>query len=126
MTEEQQIITHLISQEEKLLNPSVRKSVEEVTQLLADDYREFGSSGKVYNKKDTIEALHKETTGQISTHDFKVNLLAPEVALVTYTAVKRDNANNETTSLRSSLWKKTGERWQIVFHQGTPTVKPHT
>lgn len=119
MSEEQQIKEHLISLEEKLLNPSIRKSVEEVSQLLADDYREFGSTGKVYNKKDTIEALQNEPAGQISAHDFKVNLLTSEVALLTYTAVKRDNANNETTSLRSSLWKKTGENWQIIFHQGT-------
>ena len=119
MTTDQQIKEHLISLEEKLLNPAIRKSVEEVSQLLADDYMEFGGSGKVYNKKDTIEALQKEPAGQISAHDFKINLLTPEVALLTYTAIKRDSANNETTSLRSSLWKKTGENWQIVFHQGS-------
>ena len=123
MTENSQIKEHLKSLEEKLLNLGVRKSVEEFFQLLADDYTEFGSSGKVYNKKDTIEALRKKPAGQISAHDFKVNLLTPEVALVTYTAVKRDNANNETASLRSSLWKKTGEKWQIVFHQGTNKIQ---
>ena len=119
MTEELQIKEHLILLEEKLLNPSIRKSIEEVSQLLADDYVEFGSSGKVYKKKDTIEALQKEPAGQISAHDFKVNLLTPEVTLVTYTAVKKDNLDSETKSLRSSVWQKTGEKWQIVFHQGT-------
>ena len=112
--------TFLIELEKKLLNPAVRKSVEEFSQLLAEDYREFGSTGKVYNKKDTIEALKKEPVGEISARDFKVNLLTPEVAIVTYTAIKRDNSNIETASLRSSVWKKTGEKWQILFHQGTP------
>ena len=62
--------TILIELEKKLLYPTVRKSVEEVSQLLVEDYTEFGSSGKVYNKKDTIEALRKVPTGQISVHDF--------------------------------------------------------
>jgi hypothetical protein len=123
MSEDSQIKEQLISLEEKLLNPAVRKSVEEVSQLLADDYSEIGSSGKVYNKKDTIEALKKEPTGQISAHDCKVNLLTPEVALVTYIAVKKDKANDEIKSLRSSFWKKTGEKWQIVFHQGTNKIQ---
>ena len=120
MTEEQRIKEHLISLEEKLLNPEVRKSVEEVSKLLADDFIEFGSSGNVYNKKDMIEALRKELAEQISVHDLKLNLLIPEAALVTYPAMKKDDSDNETTSLRCSVWKKTGEKWQIVFHQGTP------
>ena len=99
MADEQQVIDYLISLEENLFNPEVRKSLDEVSQLLADDYREFGSSGKVYNKKDTIQTLQKEPAGQISAHDFKVNLLTPEVALLIYTAVKRDNANNETVEI---------------------------
>lgn len=123
MTEEQQIKEHLISLEEMLHNPSIRKSVDEVSHLLADDYVEFGSSGTVYNKKDTIEALQKESAGQISAHDFKVNLLTTEVGLVTYTAVKKDDSDSESKSLRSSLWKKKGEKWQIVFHQATKVVK---
>ena len=122
MTEDSQIKEQLKSLEEKLLNPEVRKSVEEISQLLADDYTELGSSGKVYNKKDTIEALQKGLAGQISAHDFKVNLLTLEVALVTYAAVRRDNSNNKISSLRSSLWKKTGGNWQIVFHQGTVII----
>ena len=118
-----QIKEHLIILERKLLNSVERKSVEEISPLFTDDYIEFGSSGKIYNKKDTIEALQEEPSLQISAYNFKVNLLVPETALVTYTAVKKDKTNNEIASLRSSVWKKTNERWQIVFHQGSKIQK---
>ena len=133
MPEDLQIKEYLVSLENKLLSAAVRKSAEEIAQLLADDYLEYGSSGKVYNKKDTIEALQSEPVIEISAHDFEVKLLTPEVALVRYIAVKKDKTiiEKETDSLknkiyiaiknykseikkislRSSVWKKTGENW---------------
>jgi hypothetical protein len=123
MLKDLQIKEYLISLEEKLLNPDIRKSDEELFQLLSDDYLEFGVSGNTYNKKDTIETLKREPSGQISVLDLKVNLLTPKIALITYTAVKKDNPNFEIVSLRSSLWKKTGKDWQIVFHRGSHIQK---
>ena len=123
MPEDLQIKEYLVSLENKLLSAAVRKSAEEIAQLLADDYLEYGSSGKVYNKKDTIEALQSEPVIEISAHDFNVKLLTPEVALVRYIAVKKDKTIIDASSLRSSLWKKTGENWQIVFHQGSKIQK---
>jgi hypothetical protein len=123
MPEDLQIKEYLVSLENKLLSAAVRKSAEEIAQLLADDYLEYGSSGKVYNKKDTIEALQSEPVIEISAHDFEVKLLTPEVALVRYIAVKKDKTIIDASSLRSSLWKKTGENWQIVFHQGSKIQK---
>jgi hypothetical protein len=119
MLNDLQIKEYLISLEEKLLNPDIRKSDEELFQLLSDDYLEFGVSGNTYNKKDTIETLKIEPRGQISALDFKVNLLTSEIALVTYTAMKKDSLNVDAVSLRSSLWKRTGKNWQIVFHQAS-------
>lgn len=83
-----EIITSL---EEKLLNPVTRKSVEEVSQLLADDYLEFSSSEKIYSQKDALEVLQMEPAQKISAYDFNVNLLVPVVALITYIAVKKIN-----------------------------------
>ena len=123
MPEDLQIKEFLVSLENKLLSAAVRKSAEEIAQLLADDYLEYGSSGKVYNKKDTIEALQSEPVIEISAHDFEVKLLTPEVALVRYIAVKKDKTIINASCLRSSLWKKTGENWQIVFHQGSKIQK---
>ena len=46
--------------EEELLNPEVRRSPDQVGDLLSDDFVEFGSSGGVFNKQQVIEALEQE------------------------------------------------------------------
>ena len=94
-----------------MCNFIIRKSVEEVSELLSDNYLEFGGSGKLYYKKDALIALQNEDTQQISAQDFNVNLLTPEVALVTYIAIKNYKSEIKKISLRSSVWKKTGENW---------------
>jgi hypothetical protein len=112
---------HLYSLEERLLQPDVRKSVEELEILLADDFIEFGSSGRVFNKQQVIERLPNESTIQMTLMDFEVKLLAPDVALTTYRVLKHKDMKY---SLRSSIWKLKEGKWQMVFHQGTPTVAP--
>jgi hypothetical protein len=107
--------------EERLLDPTVRTSGADVAHLLADDFLEFGSSGRVFGKPQIVEALRSEPPVQRSLTDFSARSLAPGVVLVTYRA-SRGNLDGQpaTTSLRSSIWKRIDGRWQVVFHQGTP------
>jgi len=108
--------------ENRLLQPEIRHSPAELEKLLADEFVEFGSGGRVYNKQSIIEELGKESNARISMTDFKIVSLAPDVTLVTYRAVYSDQQEKVAKhSLRSSIWKLSGETWQIVFHQGTPT-----
>jgi hypothetical protein len=46
--------------EERLMQPSVRGSPEQVAQLLADDFVEVGKSGRVYDKQQIMELLQRE------------------------------------------------------------------
>lgn len=106
--------------EEKLLKPDVRKSTEEMDELLSDDFFEFGSSGRVYNKAQVISSLRNEPVSAISIENFKAGMLADGVVHVTYTAVKSGaDGEKESRSLRSSIWVNTNGRWRILFHQGT-------
>lgn len=98
--------------EQSLLDPSIRQSPEQLNKLIAEDFFEFGSSGKVYNKQDCLEPDEIQITFGVS--DFKVKELSKDVMLATY-KTKEDGA----VSLRSSIWKQNGDEWQIVFHQGT-------
>ena len=112
------------SLEEKLLNPSVRKSFQELNELLADDFIEHGSSGKVYSKHQVIEALQKEFPFEGSISEFNTVNLTDEIVLATYTAEQTNKTDNIVKcSLRSSIWRKNNKKWQIVFHQGTPLNK---
>jgi hypothetical protein len=107
--------------EESLLQPDVRKS-RELVALLADEFVEVGSSGRVYTKADLIEVLQAESPSVQTTSNFKVALLTPVVALVTY--VIRREAAPPVYTLRSSVWQLRGQQWQMVFHQATLTVEP--
>jgi hypothetical protein len=111
--------------EEELLKPEVRRSADRLSHLLADEFIEFGSSGCVYDKRRIIEALKQEPSDakdHISLVDFTVRRLAQDVMLVTYRTTIRNRA---VSRLRSSIWKLIEGRWQMIFHQGTPSRAHH-
>jgi len=108
--------------EERLLPSGVRRSVEDALKLLADEFIEYGWSGGIYDKKQIIEGLQGEDHVKISISDFAVAVLASSVILATYHAVRHESDGRKSYSLRSSIWKFVNGRWQVVFHQGTPTI----
>ena len=107
------------------MQPEIRRSAEELGELLADEFVEFGSSGLIFDKQSIIEHLSEESPIRVSVTDFKMLTLAPDVALVTYLAAVFEGAEESAShSMRSSIWKLVGDKWQMVFHQGTPTPAP--
>ncbi|MCA1029651.1 nuclear transport factor 2 family protein [Bacillus timonensis] len=114
----QEIEKNLYTLEQKLQLPNIRKNQAELDCLLADDFVEFGSSGRIWNKKEIIEGLLNETSYVITMEDFNVKWLGADVALVTYQVV---GTSKVSASLRSSIWKKNENFWQMIFHQGTKT-----
>jgi hypothetical protein len=110
---------HIYDLELLLLEPSVRQSIAQLNQLIADDFVEFGSSGKVYNKQDILNFLPLEVEPfSAAITDFKAVALSSEVMFSTYKVTVR-SGNSLRTSLRSSLWKRCEAGWQLFFHQGT-------
>jgi hypothetical protein len=86
-----------------------------MSQLLRDDFIEFGSSGRVYAKAMLIDMITREEHARVVIRDFSVRPLAPDTALVTYRSVGQSGQE----ARRSSVWVKLGDDWQMVFHQGT-------
>lgn len=112
---------HLRTLEEELLQPDVRKNTTRLNALLADEFIEFGSSGRVFNKQEIIDSLTSGSPLHLSLNDFKALLLGPGVVLTTYRAVRYGSSGEQPIhSLRSSVWRMIDGRWQMVFHQGTP------
>lgn len=97
-----------------LLTPAVRQSLRQLNQLLADDFVEFGSSGKIYKKEDLLLSLPHEKVKRYVVKDFITSELTEQVILATYKVMI-----DVQCSLRSSIWKFNGRNWQMVFHQGT-------
>lgn len=107
--------------EEQLLDSAMRKDRLWVEKLLADDFIEFGGSGCIYTKQAVIDGLQSELALKRGLRNFKAQTLAPDVILLTYIAMTYNAAGVEnSSSLRSSIWKLIDGSWQLFFHQGTP------
>lgn len=84
-------------------------------ELLADDFEEYGSSGRVFQKSDVLETPCMGAAYVLS--DFTFFDLAQGVALVKYTSVVSGQV-----ALRSSIWSQSGGNWQLLHHQATVVV----
>ena len=108
------LLQTLLELEQRLLSQATRGDAEEISRLIADDFAEFGASGGIWSKADLVEQLPCQPFTQRTISEFAVKPLSEHAALVTYQC--HTAASN---SLRSSIWRKQEEQWQMVFHQGT-------
>lgn len=116
-------IAHFHELETSLLRPEVRASRDALSKLLANDFVEFGSSGRVYDRDQVIDGLVQESSApqvERTAYEFSVRWLNEMAVLVTYRVSRRMPDGEEFQTLRSSIWQLIGDRWQMVFHQGTP------
>ncbi len=112
------VATLVTELELKLLNSVTGKNLGELESLLAPEFFEFGSSGKVWERKDILKTLSDEKPEAIEASDFNVVSLSENIMLVTYRAARTSDIG-VTQALRSSIWKNRNDRWQLIFHQGT-------
>jgi hypothetical protein len=94
--------------------------------LLAPDFREFGSSGRVFSRGEVLRVLANDAAGapaDVAIDDGEVRLVASGVAVVTYRAERRNaDGSPPLRTLRSSVWELSPDGWLMVFHQGTPAA----
>jgi len=115
-----ELATHLFHLEQQLLQPSTRRDATTLTSLLAEDFREFGSSGRIYTRQQIIDELAAESPPTITLSDPLCQQLAEDIALLTYRSARTIALKAASHALRSSLWVYRDNRWQMIFHQGTP------
>ena len=116
------VVKTLQLNEEALLNPDVRRDRTQVERLLAEDFVEFGSSGRTWTRDQIFPLLANETYAPMRMENFTCALLDDNVALVTYIAVRANPGPENTSSLRSSIWTNKSGEWRLRFHQGTRTL----
>jgi hypothetical protein len=106
--------------ERELLEPATRQSTQRLLELVADDFLEFGESGKRCRKSDLLRVLPETTPSVYVIEEFSIIPLAVDIVLATYRLRKGESDGDASHwSLRSSIWQRREHRWQIVFHQGT-------
>jgi len=93
-------------------------SVAHFDALVPDEFWEIGASGRPYSRAYARAVLASRSAvppdSQWQTRNFQVRALADDTYLLTYTL---DQIGRST--LRSTVWKRVGGRWQVLFHQGT-------
>lgn len=106
----------LFELEQRLAQVGRKLSADEASALMAEDFVEFGSSGKVWSRAEIIAAISEWQPMERIIEDFRVRELSTSVCLVSY---KSSASGRSGYALRSSIWRNEGGTWRIVFHQGT-------
>lgn len=110
----------LLRAEMLLLDPAVRRDRARVAALLADDFFEFGASGRVWRRDEILDLIPTEPYAPPVLEDFACHRIADDVVLVTYRTLRvNTESGKRETALRSSVWTKRAHKWVIRFHQGT-------
>jgi hypothetical protein len=99
--------------------PEFGTSRSDLEKMMAPEFWEVGASGKRYDRKfvlDLLEERHANPVSeQLEAGDFRCQQLAVDLFLLTYTLVQEGSRKTR----RTTIWRRTPEGWQIVFHQGT-------
>jgi hypothetical protein len=107
--------------EEELWREETRFDLQRTNELIAVDFFEFGRSGRVYQRQDTLAVPRQRIDAIFPLPEFQVRLLDRNVAQVTYnSAVTYDGVVEYAR--RSSIWSRTPSGWVLRFHQGTPFI----
>ncbi len=108
--------------ETDLLKPEIRTSVEKLNELISDDFIEYGSSGLVYNKAMILERLPKGDSPFYTLFDFELIILSENIIQTRFKTNRVNFDGTKMSSLHSSIWRKTNDKWQMLFNQGTLIV----
>jgi glyoxylase I family protein len=84
-----------------------------VSELIADDFFEFGVSGRTWTAAEVRQVLETEPPRDVPMEEFAVARIGVGVALVTY------RSRDPRHARRASIWIRRKGRWVMRFHQGT-------
>src|SRR5258708_39920033 len=85
-----EIATHMLRCEQSLLDPAVRRDAAQVSALLAQDFVEIGTSGRMWTREQIIDLLATEHFDTPAIENFECRQIAEDVVLATYRAVRTE------------------------------------
>jgi multimeric flavodoxin WrbA len=111
--------TDVIELEIRLLSYEARHNKDELAKLIDKDFIEFGASGRIYDYHNIIARLPDEQHKmEYTITKIDKRILSENLTQVLYT-IKTLEDGHEYIANRSSIWKKEGGNWKMLFHQGT-------
>jgi len=105
--------------EESLWREETRFDIGLMDNIIASDFYEFGRSGRIYERSDTLDAGRQSIDAVLPLQNLKIRMLNEVTAQVTYNSIVTYDGIVEY-GRRSSIWSKTDKGWKLRFHQGTP------
>ena len=114
----QQTLQELMRREPIFHRPefgTTRGDFEKMTEI---DFWEVGASGRRYSRAYVLDNLEKRYAephdDPWETREFQCREVAPNNYLLTYTLIQGPRVTR-----RSTIWRRHGQDWKIVYHQGT-------
>jgi hypothetical protein len=87
--------------------------------LMDPEFCEVGASGRRYDRDYVLDILERRVgipgDDVWECSEFQCLELARDTYLVTYTLLQQQ----QRMTRRSSIWRRAGQGWKIVYHQGT-------
>jgi hypothetical protein len=117
-----EILQELRSREPIFHRPEFGTTRADFESMTESDFWEVGASGRRYSREHVLEVL--EDRHQVASHlaledaweatDFACRELGSDTYLLTYTL-----SQGQRKTRRATVWRRAGEDWKILFHQGT-------
>ena len=109
------VLHEVVALERALLSDTLRADPDAVGAMLDPAWTEFGASGRRWSRAEMLAVV--APIGDPDLEVLSVEPLAPDVVLLLWRS-----HSDVGSSLRSSVWVRSGGRWRQRFHQGTPEV----
>ena len=109
----------LVQLEEAMWQEATRFDLAFQEARFADDFVEFGRSGRIYNREQIIQTDYHRIEAKLPLPDLQIAELDENCVLITYNS-EASYDNVMEYARRSSIWSRTPTGWKMRFHQGTP------
>ncbi|MFI8437508.1 DUF4440 domain-containing protein [Streptomyces sp. NPDC079020] len=120
MSEPSPAVAAAIEGELRLLDPLVRASEDLLATLLHPEFREIGTSGRLWSRETIIASLTADDApnpGPLTASRMRGVQLCEDLVHLTF-----DTESKGLRSHRSSLWRREESGWRLYFHQATPFI----
>ena len=125
------VLDELMRREPLFHRPEFGRTREDFEAMTAPEFWEVGASGRRYSRESVLDTvtkryedpdykgIHSPPENEWMTKDLHCLEIAPDNYLLTYTLKQ-----GERVTRRSTIWRRVGRQWKILYHQGTVVNEP--
>lgn len=118
------VLDELIKREPIFHRPELGTTRHDLEKMTDPSFWQVGASGRRYSREYVINTLLERYA---TPHEdiweasgFECAELAPDTYLVTYALVQ----DRTRLTRRATIWRRAGDEWKILYHQGTIVAAP--